>query len=37
VHPGRPWADRLRENRRSRQEILTALSLRLSEVTEDGA
>ncbi len=38
VHPGRPWADRLRENRRSKQEILTILSLRLSEATEgDGA
>ena len=37
VHPGRPWADRLRENKRSRQEILTTLSLRLSEATEDGA
>ncbi len=34
VHPGRPWADRLRENRRSKQEILTILSLRLSEATE---
>ncbi len=38
VHPGRPWADRLRENRRSKQEILTILSLRLSGATEgDGA
>ena len=30
VHPGRPWASRLRENRKSPQEILDALALRLS-------
>lgn len=38
VHPGRPWANKMRENRRPRQDILTTLSLRLSEATEqDGA
>ncbi len=31
VHPGRSWADRLQENRRSRQQILDTLALRLSK------
>ncbi len=30
IHPGRPWAERMRDNRKSREEILTALASRLS-------
>lgn len=30
VHPGRPWAERLLDNRRSREQILNTLSSRLS-------
>lgn len=31
VHPGRPWAERMRDNRKPREEILDALASRLSE------
>ena len=31
VHAGRPWAEKMRPNRRSQQEILHTLSSRLSE------
>lgn len=34
VHPGRPWANRLRDNRRSAQHILDTLALRLSATDE---
>lgn len=30
VHPGRPWADRLKDNKKSAQQILDALASRLS-------
>ena len=36
VHPGRPWADRLQDNRRSATQILDTLSSRLSVDMEDG-
>lgn len=35
VHPGRSWAERLQDNRRSAQQILDALSSRLSTNVED--
>lgn len=35
VHPGRPWANRLQENKRSPQQILGALDSRLSKDNED--
>lgn len=35
VHPGRSWAERLQDNRRSAQQILDTLSSRLSTNVED--
>lgn len=35
VHPGRPWAEKLRDNSRSSRQILDALAFRLSMNTED--
>lgn len=37
VHPGRPWADRLQDNRRSAEQILDALASRLSSDTGGGS
>ncbi|MGH3087275.1 MAG: Eco29kI family restriction endonuclease [Rubrobacteraceae bacterium] len=31
VHPGRPWAERMRDNNKSREQILDALDSRLSD------
>lgn len=37
IHPGRPWADRLQENKKPAQQIFDALSLRLPKDFEDRA
>lgn len=37
VHPGRPWADRLKDNKKSAQQILDTLTLRLSGGSENDA
>jgi hypothetical protein len=34
VHPGRPWANRLQNNKRSAQQILATLASRLSNPTQ---
>lgn len=37
IHPGRPWADRLQENKKPAQQIFDALRLRLLKDFEDRA